>query len=257
MLGLKNIELKEKYEQLNKFDYRDIDEKSYNRLMDILKDAVEEITQAADCYYLVTCVVNALYAVLLNLPYASTESSDFVEKLLPVVKSANELFSKDDMSGIPGDIVEKFADTEGELEKSIENVSRQQAVLEEITVSYKERVKSMMLGELYECLTVSSKLLSNSSFAALYDENKNEIVADKAYLAQKSRELCEEFAARLKSQQQVVNRAMIAAALKELPVFFSTHDEVTGYIKNSLSGCHDEAEKQACISIINSITGEV
>jgi hypothetical protein len=42
---------------------------------------------------------------------------------------------------------------------------------------------------------------------------------------------------------------MIAVALREMPVLFHSMDEVRDYIKNSLSGCHDVAEKIASIEL--------
>ena len=55
---------------------------------------------------------------------------------------------------------------------------------------------------------------------------------------------------------QCVVRAVMASSLNKMPVFFNNSDEISEYITNALNQCKDEAEKNACYSIIKDIMSE-
>ena len=48
--------------------------------------------------------------------------------------------------------------------------------------------------------------------------------------------------------QQSVKRAVMAAVLSMLPVFFNNTEEIQDYINSSLIQCSDEAEKKAVVN---------
>lgn len=53
--------------------------------------------------------------------------------------------------------------------------------------------------------------------------------------------------------QKPVMRAVMATTLSTLPVCFNSLDEIRNYIRNSLGGCSDLAEKEACKDLIHQL----
>ena len=53
--------------------------------------------------------------------------------------------------------------------------------------------------------------------------------------------------------QQSVKRAVMAAVLSMLPVFFNNTEEIQDYINSSLIQCSDEAEKKAVVEVVRMI----
>ena len=56
----------------------------------------------------------------------------------------------------------------------------------------------------------------------------------------------------LEEGSRLRNRAVMAAVLKELPVYFNNHTEVMNYVRNSLASCRDEKEKKISIELLRS-----
>ena len=52
---------------------------------------------------------------------------------------------------------------------------------------------------------------------------------------------------------QSVKRAVMAAVLSMLPVFFNNTEEIQDYINSSLIQCSDEAEKKAVVEVVRMI----
>ena len=53
----------------------------------------------------------------------------------------------------------------------------------------------------------------------------------------------------LKGRSKTYNRAVMAAVLKELPVFFNSHTEVMNYVLHSLKNCSAEWEKRGAVEM--------
>ena len=53
-----------------------------------------------------------------------------------------------------------------------------------------------------------------------------------------------------KNMDVMVKRAVMAAVLSSLPVFFNNTEEIQGYINNSLMQCNDEAEQKAVVELV-------
>lgn len=250
-------ELKEILKLFKETDYRELSIENYEELTEKLKTAVNQLKEETGFYYNLQELCNVLYAFLLNYPYASAEASNLWKELLPVVQEVAEGFAMEHPVQIKEETVCLFEKTEGKLEEYADIVLKQQGLLHEIQESSSSQLESMMLSQLFECLLLSEKLLSNSLFIELDQEGKlNQKPADRTYIEQRTKELSEEFASRLNEQSQMLNRAMIAGVLKEMPVFFQDQKEVLDYIRTSLSGCRNQAEKTASIHLMREIMKE-
>lgn len=245
------------------------DEAQYQELKYILLKAIDFLLSTTDTYYAMQQVINYLYALLLNQPYASAPSMENFEKIKDIVSSANEGFLSGMVESVPEHVVALFEETEGELEQVIMQVQSLEGILDEISNSHKSMVEAIMLEKQYECLYLSSKLISISVFIELENEShtktkehsKEKEDQIKAFASKKDIELVfeslyEELSGRLETQAKMLNRAMIAAVLRELPVFFTNHNEVLDYVKNSLASCRDLSEKLVSIRLMQELIEE-
>lgn len=252
---IKNEEISRLLEMFAAADYRDLKEEEYNNLQQELERITTYIADETDCYYTMQELLNSLYAVLLNLPYVSSNEQAFIRRLKPLVLAVFEGFEAKCINikkDIPLELIDLFELTEGKIEQYAESIKNQQDLLDEIEVNHKEKVYSLMLRSLLESLLLTKKLISNSLFID-FDEDKNTLTADRNFIEKKASELIEELSKRLETQQKAVNKAMIASVLKELPVLFKNREAVVDYIKNSLSGCHDMAEKAVTMQLIREL----
>ena len=103
----------------------------------------------------------------------------------------------------------------------------------------------------------SSKLISSSVFVELNPQNQEgNKTTNKEDIKEAFEALYKELGDSLQSQPKLLNRAMIASVLKELPVFFADKKEVADYIKNSLASCRDLSEKLVSIRLMNELISE-
>lgn len=237
--------------QLETMNLTMMSKEDFKQAQDILALAVEKIQAVTDRYYSLQEVVNAFYCALLNQPYASREAENEVSSLLDILQVIVEQAKKGTSQSLEDAIVDKFESTEGKLETLSEYISKDEGTLDVLEQSNRELMESLMLNAQYTALQLSKKLTGNSSFIDLHAQKK-EGTADKAYLSQQFNELTKEYLELLGSHHKLYNRAVIAAALRELPVLFKTMQEVEDYVKGALAGCHDVSEKIASIELFQS-----
>lgn len=249
--------LKQAMELFKETDYRELSKEVYAKLSETLEEVSEQVRKETSFYYNLQELCNMFYALLLNYPYASAKDLQLFEEFVPVIKEIVAGFRQKEPERVGEETVQLFEKTEGKIEELAQTILKQQGMLHEIKESYLKKVESMMLGQLLECTLLSEKLLSNSLFIEL--DPKGNLVqkkADRAYLEERIKEVSEEFAQRLKEQPQMLNRAMMAGVLKEMPVFFQDQKEVLDYIQTSFSNCRDKEEKIASIRLMRKMMKE-
>lgn len=104
----------------------------------------------------------------------------------------------------------------------------------------------------YNALKNVLKLQSGSTFVSLSDGESSEVITDEA-LEDEYNKFSLAVTEAFKNHTQLVNRAIMANVLGQLPVFFNSVDEIQGYINVSLMQCSDVAERKACVEIMNMI----
>lgn len=187
-------------------------------------------------------------AELVNYVCVLTECSDAVledmkekkEKLLQIICDIKE--SKNDDADL---LLEQF---EGNMEKLADS----QMLFEGRFDSLREQ-DSFEADERAKKLDMQKKLMSASVYADLFDSDETENTADtvnKAFSELKA-ELEESFSA----GERALNRARMAAVLSSLPVFFNSRTDCMNYVRDSLSACRDNHEKNVAVgNILNSIS---
>lgn len=240
------------YRKLTGTDWKELSADTFRKLQEELAAAEDFLVWNTDCYYGLMGLINFLYAFLLNMPYASSQAEEKINSLKYVLEQVSGRILADDYSDVPEQLAEEFVQTEGSLEPLVMTVQKAQAVLDEILPAVKKSAGEMMVGTHLSCLVRSSMLLQDSRFMELEQKGSREN-AQREYLDKAADTLCEKLQNLLAAQPKLKNRAMMAAVLAELPVFFNSHNEVMDYVRSSLAGCHDLSEKISSIRLMKQI----
>lgn len=252
--------------ELKAVDFSLLDEAGFARCMEIMSQTTARLTEQTDCFYEMMEIVNSLYAWLLNLPYASMEAFQLTDAFTGILEAVTaqleKIIQKEKAMSIQGliplseELISDFEKSEGILESCSLQLQSQQSLLDELKEELKKNESILTLKQQLHCLERSSNLLGDSLFVELNQTEAAEQKADREYLNQAENTLCEKLLTALKEQPQMKNRAMIAAVFSELPVFFNDQKEVMDYVRTSLAGCHDLAEKTASVRLIRRLMEE-
>ena len=88
------------------------------------------------------------------------------------------------------------------------------------------------------------------------EEEDNIEPADSAFINEATKLLRAELDKVLESKEMSVKRAVMAAVLKELPIFFSSQKEVMEYVQYSLENCRDYSEKRISLDLLHEALDE-
>ncbi|ABX43255.1 hypothetical protein [Lachnoclostridium phytofermentans] len=245
-------QLMEAVKRFENADYQNLSESEYKELETVLSDATSLIQVETESYYALEEAVNALYSVLLNEVYALEEAVTTGNLLKGIVKEIAMLLQKKQFTAIPEDLVDEFSVVEGKIEQYLDRVIEDEALIDLIKNDHKDLAQALMLKQQLECLVLSQSLVSNSLFIEL-DKQRNGKIADKSFLEKRWSELVDEFSNALSEGNKLMNRARIAATLREMPVLFSNSTEVRDYMRNSLASCRDVAERVASVSLLKQL----
>ncbi len=235
----KNVE--ELIDELEKADYSKLESNDYFALKDdyrlgtgIVEGLSDELTDLQD-------LVNSLLAVLLTRQYFSVEAENNCKKAIEII--AKILDGKDEEEDL-------FFGTEDRVEELNSVASDEEAILLQIKENYRDKISELMLSTCFERLLMTSKLLSNSAFANLLEENET---TDPDYLEKVRSEFEKDLFSLLRNSSKLKNRAVTAQLLRELPVVLSSGNDVMNYVRNALSTCTDADEKQISMNLIRQL----
>ena len=186
--------------------------------------------------------VNYAYALLETVNDADEVSVNRISEYGKMIENAELIAAGSENSA---DIIAEsemyFEKSEGMVENLMEKVNSLSCKVENITNSEADKYNTEKM--LFDKL---GRLLSNSIFAEL--EAQDESVVDEAVVMQKYAEIREKLEAVFAGDDRRRNRAVMAAVLKELPVFFNSKTDVMNYVREALSGCRDVYEKSVAVS---------
>ncbi|MBO4421747.1 MAG: hypothetical protein J5783_07965 [Lachnospiraceae bacterium] len=172
------------------------------------------------------------------------EKKEDVEKLIELIKLS---------SSLNGDNAADAEKILGSLEGKLEDMSQKVPALEAKLAGYIESEE----GELSEkavMLERMRRLMSSSLYADLDTEVPEE--ADEKAVEQAFEGLKGKLEACFSADGRTLNRARMAAALSSLPVFFNSRTEVMNYVREALSSCSNNHEKNIAVSNILSSGSE-
>lgn len=246
-------EIAEMIQTLEAIDFKTLDLSSYQVIMEQFAMTTNHLTELVSNYLLVMELVNNLYAVVLLLSYEKTEKSS-VKLCIHMIEGIHDAF----VSGgnIPSYVDDELTQIEGVQESVGEDMIQFEAALPEVIDAHKDIMAGMMLDKIFNCLVLTSKLLSNSLFVSLEDVSGDEAIVDSVYIAEKRDELVGLLSEFFGSHQKEMNRAVMASLFSNMPVLFNSQEEVKQYIEYSLGHCNNDSELMACAKILDDLMAE-
>ena len=239
----------ETFERIKNVKYKDITKNQYDDIKEALSDITSFIDDEMGNLMMVQEIINAL----LILVYTSENRNEdkITEVCDEILKNTNLLFVNKLSPKSLNEIEEMFVILEGEQEKLYPLISTYD-ITEQIRASYHDEIRKLGLVDIYNVVYKLPKLNSDSIFADV-DKSSDYGIVDAEYLEKEKEKLTDEFKEVFAENDKLINRAIMSAAISELPVFFNNISELQDYIYNCLSVCTDKAEKLACIELINGI----
>ncbi len=241
-------------EKLAAVSFKELTKETYEEAAESLQTVTTELTELSEHFGQLQNAINQLGIMLLTRPYVTEDTlkeAGATEDLTRWI--AENPASKEP---VPEDLVDLFRTGEGKLEELSDALSKLAGMMEYLMDSNMATIKDMGMLEMAKALETCGILASDSIYAAL-DEEDNGDIADEAYIAELTKELQEEFKACFEGKEPKKRRAVMAAVLGELPVFFPTKTAVQDYIANSLKNCKDYAEKATSLSLVNTAFDEL
>lgn len=232
-------------------DWKNMEEQEWREIQEHFAAAAAELDRTTNCYYSLMELINPLCAWLLNYPYASAESAAKLEVFMPLLQTICEGVLAKEGKVLPEPVAALIKETEGTLEKYGVELQRLKGIFSGFDAETEKMVAALMLEKQYTCIKSSALLLGNSLFVDLEAEGGRTV--DRACLKDAADVLTGKLLLALEQQQKMQNRAMIAAVLAQLPVFFNSHNEVMDYVRGSLAGCHETEEKAAGIALMREL----
>lgn len=239
---------------LFKEDWDSMNQERFENLLEKMRIGFQNLNLFTDFMMISEELVNDLYVIFLSCPYAMAELSER-GSCEAIIKEICQDF-RASAGALSEELFMKFEKLEGIQERCYDGFLAGDAKLPEIRKEHQTLLQGLMLDKMYTALEVISKLLSNSLFVDLKEREEATGIADDAYMEQVYQRLSKELRALLKQTSKGVGRAIMAKVLTILPLFVTNYEEVESYIMNSLEACSDEAEKAACVEILNQMIQE-
>lgn len=237
------------YVTLDKADYKNIDSAEYTRLKGALDIATEKMSNAADIYVLLAQIVNDLYTIILSENNTVGDSTEVMTSKDIIKKSRAVFEEEEDLD----EIAALFEAFEGKQEHILETITAADFATQYATGNLKDELTKLAIDEMYADLEVIQKLQSGSDFVDITPKEYFDEIPDDSYADMTAERFIKELDELFASKEVSVRRAVMAAVLSMLPVFFNNTEEIQDYINSSLIQCSDEAEKKAVVEVIKMI----
>ena len=241
------------YDEFGKVSFSDITKEQYNDLRQKSDFAAGYLPDIMDLYTNMCELINDMCVILMTKTYASNASDISKEEAecREIIKCVVDVSDAEVFDDEYDKMAEKFIKLEGKQEMLQNKFSSYEYVTEQVLNEHSELLKDLKLEDLYTSLKHMEAFESGNIFMEFNEKNTSP--ADEQYL----NTVTEQFIAQLKdffgSHERLVNRAVMAHILSDLPVFFNRMEEVESYILNSFNQCSDLAEKAAVREIIELI----
>ncbi|MFQ9511307.1 MAG: hypothetical protein ACLRZ7_10415, partial [Lachnospiraceae bacterium] len=230
-------------------DFHQWDAETFEIRQKHIVSKIEILNYYLDLVVILEELVNDLYVIFLSTPYAMADLDErhTCQTIIFKVKENKSI----EMGTLLNSLDEYFVALEGKQEYLYETFTLGESVLDEFEETYKNILPSLMLDKIYQSIRLMTMLLSSSIFIDLEEISKVEEKADQNYIRLTYARLQKEMTEVFKENDKKVIRAIMAKVLILLPLFLRNYNELEAYILNSLQSCTDNAEKCACVEIIN------
>ena len=237
------------YVTLKNADYKNLDSSEYTRLRGALDIATEKMNNAADIYVLLAQIINDLYTIILSDNNTIGDNTE-VNVAKDIILKSKSLFEDEQELD---EIAELFTAFEGKQERILETVMAADFATQYAAANLNDTLDELALSDMYSSLEAIGKLQSGSDFVDISPKEYFDEIPDDSYADMAAEKLITELDRLFTDCQQSVKRAVMAAVLSMLPVFFNNTEEIQDYINSSLIQCSDEAEKKAVVEVVRMI----
>lgn len=244
--------LEESLRDFSKVNFKEMSAEQYEDMSNDVVKVSDYITELMDCNMVLQGLVNDLLVILYTKEHKVEDG--VVKACEEIIKDTNLLFMGKFSPKSMEEIEDMFIVLEGTQEELYPQISTYD-VTAQIAESYTENIEELGLAKEYEVVFKLPKLNSDSIFVEMNKAEDNS-EADEAFIESEKEKLFEEYSQLFAGTDRMVKRAVMSAAIAELPVFFNNISELQDFIYNTLSTCTDKAEKLACIEILNGIMEE-
>lgn len=221
--------------------FADLTKEEYEERKEALAGGSEYIRNETECLGAVQAIANALLTVLFTKQYFTLAAEQASKR----PRSIAEVL----LSGTSADTETLFAGIETEMEVISEEIMALEGSLLYVKETMEKKLEELMLSVVYQRLLAVQRLNSGSAYASLTEEKPEE---PDGYFKNVRDALLADLAESLENGSRLRNRAVMAAVLRELPVFFNNHTEVMNYVRNVLDSCRDEKEKKISLDLLRS-----
>ena len=244
--------LDETFRELEKVSFKNITSEECDEMRYNISKVSEYIEELMNSDMMIQEIINDLLIVLYTIKYQRDDN--VVRACVEIIKDTNLLFLGKFSPKSVEEIEDMFIMLEGTQEELYPKLSAFD-VTDQIEESYSEKIEALNLTQEYEVVYKLPKLNSDSMFVELNRAEDNS-VADEEFIEKEEKKLFADYAQLFAGSDKMVKRAVMSAAIAELPVFFHNISELQDFIFDTLSICTDKAEKLACIEILNGIMEE-
>lgn len=238
--------------KLRNIDFENISTDEFKKSVDDLANMAEKINELVTNYLQMVEIVNVVYTAVLAIPYYM-EEREGVNVAKTIISGVHDAFDSTELSE---EVEESLCKLEGRQEELYEDILIYEGMLFDIRMEHNDIIKSIMQENVFEALYIIEKLLSNSLFIDLDDNKEENPVADTSYILCARDELIADFKAFFKKHSKMVNRAVMALVLCNLPVIFNSQQEIKEYIEYTLTHCNNESELMATSVLLKDIMKE-
>lgn len=215
--------------------------KEYQERKTALADGIEYLKNNMECLESIQSVANALLSVLLTRQYFTMEAEQLSERPQEIAK---KLLAEETI-----DVEKLFEGAETDMETLMEECKSLESTMLYVKEANEKQVGELLLSVVYQRILIVMQLNSGSKYVSL---KKKEIKEEKDYLKKVKELFLKDIKMTLDNGSRLGNRAIMAAVLRELPVFFNNHTEVMNYVRTSLNGCRNEQEKKISVELFRS-----
>lgn len=235
--------LKDNAKYFSEIDFSELSPEAFDEATDRLKEVVKLLIDTTDLFQSMAEVINLVCVCIINYNRVSEFSRNEIKTLYPVFEEASNGILSNKRDEMSNEVFKCFMSIEGKLEKRAEKLERIESKISSKS-GYSDEEEAY-----YDSLMLCSKLMSASLFVDL-DEADEEPLTDETYEAKSFKCITDEFDLAFKISSKNMKRAMMAATLAELPVFFNSRTEVMNYVRDSIDGCRDLYEKLVGVRLV-------
>lgn len=240
-------------QSLQEVDFKSMDLATYKAIMEQFSMTTDYLTELVSNYLLVMEIINDLYAVLLALPYEKNED-DTIDVCVDMIRGIHTAFITE--GTISDHVTDGFMKIEGVQEELGEDIMQYESILMEVMTEHKDTISWIMSESIFNSLLLISKLMSNSLFIDLEQNDSENDMADADYVTEKRDELVALLTEFFSNHSKEVNRAVMAAMFSNMPVLFNSQQEVKDYIEYSLNHCSNAGELMACAKLLEDMMAD-